>query len=72
MKVEVRAVAEPVYPIITKEDTEDGYILRYDYGPKQGVTTCIVHRRPTTEEERSLMRSGINRIIRPYGYVLAD
>ena len=56
-------MAEPVYPIITKEDTEDGYILRYDYGPKQGVTTCIVHRRPTTEEER---------IIRPYGYVLAD
>lgn len=65
-------MAEPVYPIITKEDTEDGYILRYDYGPKQGVTTCIVHRRPATEEERARMRDGINRIIRPYGYVLAD
>lgn len=70
--VEVRAVAESVYPIITKEDTEDGYILRYDYGAKQGVTTCIVHRQQTTEEERSRMRSSINRIIRPYGYVLSD
>ena len=60
-------MAEPVYPIITKEDTEDGYILRYDYGPKQGVTTCIVHRRATTEKERSPMRSRINRRIRPYG-----
>ena len=63
---------EPVYPIVTREEIADGYIMRYDYGPKQGVTTCIVHRRPATAEERAMMRSGINRIIRPYGYELAE
>ncbi len=63
---------EPEYPIVTREEISDGYIMRYDYGPKQGVTTCIIHRRKATDEERELMRRRLNRIIRPYGYELAD
>ena len=65
-------MSEPVYPIVTREETEDGFIMRWDYGPKQGVTTCIVHRVRATAEEREQMRRSINQIIRPHGYELAD
>lgn len=65
-------MSEPVYPIITREETEDGFIMRWDYGPKQGVTTGIVHRVRATAEEREQMRRSINQIIRPHGYELAD
>ena len=65
-------MSEPVYPIVTREETADGFIMRWDYGPKQGVTVGIVHRVPATDEEHERMRRGINAIIRPHGYELAD
>ena len=65
-------MSEPVYPIVTREETEDGFIMRWDYGPKQGVTTGIVHRVRATAEEQEQMRRSINQIIRPHGYELAD
>lgn len=63
---------EAIYPIVTREETPDGYIIRWDYGPKQGVTTGIVHRAAPNPEERERNRKNINRVIARYGYVLAD
>ena len=62
---------EAVYPIITKENTKDGYIIRKDYGPGQGCTTTIVHLTRLAGEERKYATENINRIIRPHGYELA-
>lgn len=60
------------YPIRTREETADGYIIRTDYGPKQGVTVVTVHLVPVTDAERARIRENINRIIAPHGYKLAE
>ena len=63
---------EPVYPIVAREEIEDGYIIRWDYGPKQGVTTGIVHRVKPDPEQRERTIRNINQLIAPYGYELAN
>ena len=42
------------------------------YGPKQGVTTGIVHRVKPDPEQRERTIRNINQPIAPYGYELAN
>lgn len=61
-----------VQPIRTREETEYGYIIRLDYGPRLGVTEIRVHRAEPNEAERAQVRADINRGLLKRGYRLAD
>lgn len=64
-------MAENQYPIRTREDTPNGYIIRTDWGPKLGVSVSEVIIPPATEEEIRQNRRNLDRVLATMGYRLA-
>lgn len=64
-------MAEAAYPIRTREETADGYIIRLDYGPG-GTTTVRVVLAKEDAAQRAQVRAGLNDVLRARGYALAD
>ena len=58
-----------VEPIITKEETADGWITTADYG-KQGVSTARVHVAQGTPEKAAANRRALDMMLRRFGYKL--
>ena len=58
-------------PVITKENTADGWITTADYG-KQGVSVARVHIAQSSPDTASKNRAGLDRILRQLGYRLAE
>lgn len=55
------------YPIITREETEDGWVMTFDHG-KQGKGTARVHR--ATQDDGA--RAELKRVLASLGYELVE
>jgi hypothetical protein len=56
------------YPITTREETADGWIVTTDYGPKQGKSTVRVHRAAQDDGARAELA----RFLESIGYTLVE
>lgn len=56
------------YPVITREETEDGWIMTFDHGPKLGKGTALVHRGTRDDDARAELK----RFLASLGYALAE
>lgn len=55
----------------TTTDTEDGYIVTWDYG-KAGTTRVRVYIPPHDPEQAARNRAQLNRVLARHGYKLAE
>ncbi|MEG1758616.1 MAG: hypothetical protein RR235_09200 [Oscillospiraceae bacterium] len=60
------------YPIRSRVDTEDGYIITKDYGPSGGVTTIRVHYVPTEPQKAAMNQQLLNDFLGTLGYSLKE
>jgi len=60
-----------VKPIITREETADGWITRADYG-KQGVSIAQAHMAQETPEQVAANRKELERVLARFGYRLRE
>ena len=72
MKQKVNTDAEIQYPITTTTYYDNGWEVRTDYGPKQGVSVGRVYvPEPVDEEQAARNRAGIDAVLARYGLHLA-
>ena len=64
--------SENIYPIKRRIETEDGWILEADYGPKQGVSRSVVHMPPPDTERAAKTRAAIAAAFAAVGYRLLE
>ncbi len=63
---------EEIYPIKRRIETEDGWILEADWGPKQGVSRSVVHMPPPDTERASKTRAAVSDALAAVGYKLLE
>lgn len=58
-------------PITTKTLTDDGWLIRRDYGA-QGASIAQVHVAPCSDEAAARNRRALERVLRQLGYEIVE